>query len=314
MASQLNRGPPYLPTTWALGGRATKTVDIPITAVFLALYIGSAAWHMTIFQKNNKRGHKFIFSAVLFGFSMSRIVTCALRIATICTPQNSNLAIAAAVFVAAAVLLIYIINLLWSQRILRSLHPKLGWHRATKIVFVALYVVTFCTLVMNITVTVQNFYTLRPRTKFIDRAVQLYGQTFLAVVSSLPYFIVGLALVLPRRTPAEKFGAGKHSVKIAILLAGTTLVTLGAWYRCATTWQTPVPRTRPLPAYFAKPAFYIFNFGVEILTVYMYAIMRVDLRFHVPNGAKGPGSYEKMATEGEGELTDVQTQELKEDA
>ena len=63
----MNKGPPYLPTTWALGGRATKSVDIPITAVFLALYIGSAAWHMTIFQKNNKRGHKFVFNAVLFG-------------------------------------------------------------------------------------------------------------------------------------------------------------------------------------------------------------------------------------------------------
>jgi hypothetical protein len=36
----------------------------------------------------------------------------------------------------------------------------------------------------------------------------------------------------------------------------------------------------------------MFNFGVEILTVYLYAIMRVDLRFHIPNGARGPGSYE----------------------
>jgi hypothetical protein len=244
---------------------------------------------------------------------MARIVTCTLRIASICIPTNANLSIAAAVFVAAAVLIIYIINILWSLRILRSIHPRLGWHRATKIVCIVLYVVTGLTLVMNITTVVQNFFTLRPRTKFIDRAVQLYGQTFLATVSSLPYLVVGLALALPRRVPPEKFGAGKHSVKIAILLAGTSLVTLGAWYRCATTWQTPVPRTRPLPGYFAKPAFYMFNFGVEILTVYMYAIMRVDLRFHVPNGAKGPGSYEPMEMEAE-EGTGMEALERKEDA
>jgi hypothetical protein len=44
-----------------------KKVDVPITAVFLALFAISAAWHMIIFQKNIKRGHKFVFNAALFG-------------------------------------------------------------------------------------------------------------------------------------------------------------------------------------------------------------------------------------------------------
>jgi hypothetical protein len=33
------------------------------------------------------------------------------------------------------------------------------------------------------------------------------------------------------------------------------------------------------------------DFGLEIVIVFLYAIMRVDLRFHIPDGAKGPGSY-----------------------
>jgi hypothetical protein len=222
---------------------------------------------------------------------MSRIATCTLRIASICLPKDIQLAIAASIFVAAGVLIAFIVNIVWAQRILRATHPTLGWHRVTKIVFITIYVLIGLTLAVTITSVVQNFYTLRPRTKFIDRALQLYGQTFLAVISSLPIFIVGLALALPRRTPLEKFGAGKHSIKIGVLLAGTMLVTLGAWYRCGTSWQTPVPRSQSLPTYFAKPCFYIFNFGVEILTLYLYAITRTDLRFHVPNGAKGPGSY-----------------------
>jgi hypothetical protein len=229
------------------------------------------------------------------GFSMSRIVTCILRIASICLPTDIKLAIAASIFVAAGVLIAFVVNLIWAQRILRATHPKLGWHPVTRAIYKAIYVLIGLTLIVTITSVVQNFYTLRPRTKFIDRALQLYGQTFLAVISSLPILIVGLALALPRKTPLEKFGAGKHSVKIAILLTGTTLVTLGAWYRCATSWQTPVPRSQPLPAYFAKPCFYIFNFGVEISLLYLYAIMRMDLRFHVPNGAKGPGDYAAAA-------------------
>lgn len=222
---------------------------------------------------------------------MSRIVTCTMRIASICLPTDISLAIAAAIFVAAGVLIAFIVNLLFAQRILRAYHPTIGWHKAMKIVFTTLYILVGLTLAVVITAVVQNFYTLRPRTKFIDRALQLYGQTFLAIISSLPLFIVGLALALPRRGRPEKFGAGKMSLKIAVLLAGTTLVTLGAWYRCATSWVTPVPRSQPMPAYFSKAAFYVFNFGVEICYLYFYAIMRVDLRFHVPNGAKGPGSY-----------------------
>jgi len=58
---------PYHPRTWALGGRGEKGVDLPITAVFLVLFIVSAAWHQAIYQINNRRGHKFVFSVVLFG-------------------------------------------------------------------------------------------------------------------------------------------------------------------------------------------------------------------------------------------------------
>jgi hypothetical protein len=50
-----------------MGGVPKIGVDVPITAVFLALFIGAAAIHMTIFQLNQRRGHKFIFSALLFG-------------------------------------------------------------------------------------------------------------------------------------------------------------------------------------------------------------------------------------------------------
>jgi hypothetical protein len=101
-----------------------------------------------------------------------------------------------------------------------------------------------------------------------------------------------LTLLIPY-SPLDSFGIGRLRTKVIVLLISTTFLSLGAWYRCGVAFQTPVPRTQPLPGYLGKAPFYIFNFLVEIQTVLMYAILRVDLRWHVPNGAKGPGSYSK---------------------
>lgn len=283
---------PYRPTTWSLGGRNSKKVDVPITSVFLVLYIIGAVIHMTIFQLNRRKGHKFLFNAVLFGFCMARTTTTILRIASTELPTNINLAIAAAVFVAAATILIFIINLIWAQRVLRSLHPQIGWNPMISLIFKLLYGMIVLTLVISITGVVQQNFTLRPRTRTIDRALLLYGQTFTGVFSLLPIFVTLLALAIPRRSTPDSFGTGKMSTKIAILLAGSTIMSIGAWYRCGTSWQTPVPMSKPLPSYFHKACFYVFNFTIEVIVIYLYAFMRVDQRFWIPNGAKGPGSYE----------------------
>ncbi|KAJ4352458.1 uncharacterized protein N0V89_007806 [Didymosphaeria variabile] len=231
---------------------------------------------------------------------MARIVTCTLRIASVSLPTNIRLAIAASIFVAAGILLIFIINLIWSQRILRAHHP-VGWHPFIRWVFIGLYVVIVFTLAILITAVVQSFYTLRPRTKTIDRSLQLYGSTLFAIVSFLPIPIVGLSLALSRasKREVEKFGQGRHRTKIYVLLTGATLCCLGASYRAGTSWMTPVPLSQPEPTRFYKGWFYFMNFGIEIMIVYLYAVMRVDLRFHVPNGAHGPGSYRKGAQGGE---------------
>jgi len=222
---------------------------------------------------------------------MARTVTNILRIASTSLPSNINLAIAASIFVAAGVLIIFIINLFFAQRILRAMHPRIGWHPAVSIAFKILYGLVACTLAIVITATVQSFFTLRPRTRTIDRGLQLYGSTFLAIVSFLPILIVAVALAIPRRSAPEKFSQGRLRTKIVTLLVGTLLVSLGAAFRCGTSWKHPVPLSQPRPKYYSKACFYIFNFTVEIVVVYLYAIIRVDRRFWIPDGAKGPGSY-----------------------
>ncbi|KAL8954977.1 MAG: hypothetical protein Q9183_006844 [Haloplaca sp. 2 TL-2023] len=143
---------------------------------------------------------------------------------------------------------------------------------------------------MLITANIQSFYTLNEHTKTIDRAIILYGGTFYAITSFLPLPLILIGLIIPRRTRIEKFGTGRYSSKIAILLTAAFLLCLGASFRVGTNYKTPRPRSDP-PGYFNKACFYIFNFTVEFLVIVLYVVVRVDRRFHVPNGSKRPGDY-----------------------
>ena len=88
----------------------------------------------------------------------------------------------------------------------------------------------------------------------------------------------------------EKFGSGRFRTKIAILLVASVLLCLGASFRVGINYKTPRPRDDPA-GYQSKACFYIFNFTVEIIVIWLYFIVRVDRRFFIPNGSKGPGDY-----------------------
>jgi len=219
-------------------------------------------------------------------------MTCTLRIAATSVPTNIPLQIAANIFVSAGIVLLYIINIILAQRIIRASHPRFGWHPLFSLFLKSVYVLIGFALVILITVTVQSFYTLRPRTRTIDRDLQLFGTTFMMIVAFLPALMTSIALLAPMKASPERFGTGSFAAKVWILLIGSLSLSLGAGFRCGTAWKKPVPRNQPLPWYYHKACFYIFIFTVELVVVYTYAIARVDLRFWVPNGAEGPGSYE----------------------
>ena len=285
--------PPYPATTAGLGGLPTIGVDVPICAVFLALFIGGAVSHMIIFQANRRRGHKFLISGMMFGFCMSRLATMVLRITWANYPYNTRLAIAANIFVAAGVVLLFLINLLFAQRIIRATHPNAGWHPFFHWAFISQYVIIVISLVAIITSVIQSVYTLNSNTKRIDRDIQLYGGTYYTVISFLPIPLVIGGLIIPRKTRVEKFGSGRFRHKVAILLVAATLLCAGAAFRVAVNYAGGTrPRTDPAP-YQSKACFYIFNFTVEILVIYLYVLLRVDKRFHVPNSSHGPGDYSR---------------------
>lgn len=289
---------PYPPRVAGLGLIPTKSLDDPITSVFLVLFVLGAAAHMTILQVNLRRGKKFIMSGLLFGFCMARITTCTMRLVWTSYITDVSVAIAAQIFVAAGVLLLFVINLIFTQRVMRASHPDWAWTKSFSLAFKLYYVTIVLMLSALIFCTVEGFYTLDMNIRRIDRDVQLVGSTYFAVAAFLPMPLLALNAILPKpktSSGVEKFGEGRFRTKVYIILFSSFILTLGAAFRSGIAY---VPRPKSNPAwYHSKACFYIFNFTIEVVVVALYAGIRVDKRFHIPNGSKGPGDY--LGKEGE---------------
>jgi cation transporter-like permease len=80
---------------------------------------------------------------------MARIATFSMRIASTKNPTNPQVAIAAAVLISAGVILLYIINLIFAQRVLRGYHPKFGNSRIVGIAFKAYFASVVAVLIMG---------------------------------------------------------------------------------------------------------------------------------------------------------------------
>lgn len=221
-----------------------------------------------------------------------------LRIAWACHPRNVSLGIAAQVFVYVGTIILYIVNWFFTQRIIRAQHPRFGWSKPYRVLHRLAIVCLILTLFMLVVGAIQQFFTLNTNTLQIDRDLQLAGQTYFAAFCFAPIIVLIISLIVPRQG-TEKFGAGRLRINIAILILATTILSAGQIFRCVTTWLPPTPlrgaQGRPLdsPWYYSKACFYAFNFTTEILIVIFYAVVRVDLRFHVPNGSKKAGDYSR---------------------
>ena len=89
---------PFSPEAAILGGIPTKGLDVPVTAIFLVLFLIGAVTHFAIHEINGKRGHKFHLSDMVFDFCMVRTVTCTMRIVWAFRPKNNSIVLAAEIF------------------------------------------------------------------------------------------------------------------------------------------------------------------------------------------------------------------------
>ncbi|KAN0115125.1 Protein of unknown function (DUF3112) domain containing protein [Hyaloscypha variabilis] len=292
MSLQARSGGPYPSNAAGLGGLPTKATDVPICSVFIVLYLFSAATNSTIFRRNRRKNHKFILSVLLTGFSMARVGTLVLRIAWANRQHNIRLAIAAQIFVNAGILIIYILNLILAQRILRAKQPAFGWHPILRVSYKILYCGIGLALAMVIASVVVSLYTLNTHTRSICRDIQLAALTYLLCFTCLPLIHIAAAFLLPKSNE-ETFGKGGIKNKTIILLISSSLCMVIAGFKAGANWSPP--RLANNPAWYdSKACFYIFNFTLEISILCTFIFGRIDQRFHVPNGCKQAGDYTRL--------------------
>ncbi|KAL1837906.1 hypothetical protein VTJ49DRAFT_3273 [Mycothermus thermophilus] len=199
-----------------LGGVPNTTVDLPISAVLLALFAGAAIWHMTCFIRSRiVHPPKFIFSVLLFVLCMSRIAALSLRIVWSLNPLDTDLALAATILTSAGVLILYIVNLILARRIVRALHPaSFGPSGAAKradkaaarhlakanprgrfhdLLFRLLLMTIIAVLIMVVVCSVHSFFATNPTTLQQERTVLLFAGTYIVVLAILP--AVAMAVV-----------------------------------------------------------------------------------------------------------------------
>ncbi|KAF5979588.1 hypothetical protein FBULB1_5663 [Fusarium bulbicola] len=297
ISSLTKRGRLYPPTTASAGGLPSNGIDTPICAVFIFLYICFAATNMTIFQKNRRRDHKSILSGVMFGFCMARITTLVLRIAWANRSHNVRLAIAANIMVNAGILLIYIINIILSQRILRAKQPRIGWHPVLRFGTKMLYCLIPGALIMVIVSTVLQLYSPSPQVHSACHDVLLAAVTFLLVFTCVPIVQLAFATLLPRHNDEETFGAGSMRAKVLIVTLSTCMCITIAGFKAGSLWSPPRQLSNPA-WYHSKACFYAFNFMLEILILCVLTFNRIDKRFYIPNGSTKHGDYSRTTLEG----------------
>lgn len=183
---------------------------------------------------------------------------------------------------------------------MRARQPLIGWSKAFTAVIWLLELITILTAAAIVVVDAQSFLTHSEHILQSDRDVQLYALTYFLFMSFLPLLLIVLALLLPRTSYIDKFGTGRFRSQLFILALASLLLTLSAGWRCGTAFADPVARPPTRPWYFSSACFYVFTLMLEVLVLLLFLVVRVDQRFYVPDGARGPGAYSQDA-EGEAE-------------
>lgn len=244
---------------------------------------------------------------------MSRVLTCALRIGWSQHHSNISLALTAQIFVNIGILLFYIINIMLAQRILRAKQPKFGWNPAVKTFLVAAYAGIAIAIIMVIVMIVYSAYTLRMDVHTDAKWIERGALTYLFLITILPLILLGLAFGLPHSEETQPFGKGSFVSKTIILVLGTCLCITLQGYKIGVFWSPPRPVTDPA-WYDSKPAFYCFQFVIEIVILIIYTFSRIDHRFFVPNGSHKRRSYIEPKGEDMEEVNDIESAEKVRDS
>ena len=230
----------------------------------------------------------------MFGFCMSRVVTCVLRLVWATRPNNVHIAIAAQIFTNVGILIVYFVLLFLTLRVFRATHPKLGWNKALKKTLTISYILLLLALLLTISFTVLTFYTLNMTLRSVALWIQRSAILYMMIFNVITLVLLLLSVLLPLASDNENFGTGSMSSKFIILGVAVFFSTFIAGFRAGIVWSSLQPASNPA-WYDTKAAFYVILFSFEIIIIYLFLFTRIDRRFWVPNGSNKPGDYFPVA-------------------
>ncbi|PHH81289.1 hypothetical protein CDD82_1120 [Ophiocordyceps australis] len=273
-----------------LGGIPMPNLDVPLSILFLLLFGFGAYFHITTYKANSKRGHKFLLSSLMFDFCMVRVTTFVFRILWAFVPLP-GIILVASIFQNGGAVVIAAVNLFFAQRLVRAIHPHIGWSRIFS--YYSLFLIWTCPgiTVMNIiTISVNHFSVGKPTQLHVTESILKFGSCWNMMLVATPLLWVFAACAKPG-PPVENFGQGDFRAKATLLVFSAATMTVGAAVRLTISVNSQVPEYL-----LGKDTLYTTQFLLELMTVALYALFRVDLLFHIPNGASKPGDYSCNAT------------------
>ena len=284
--------------------------------VLLALFIVAGAAHMTLFKRNMARGKKFIFSGIIFGmsgwfyqsfllldheklltwaisgFCMTRILATVFRIIWSVYPLSTAFTIVATVMFNAGTVLLYIVNLFLVQRAFRAHHPYLGWSKPISLAVPVLTAILIGSVIALIVSSLTAFFLFSSVAAQVASTVQRLASAIFVFSTLLPGLVCIATTAIPSPSKGiDDFGAGTLLSKWVIIFSGSIVLTLSTTYRATTAFLPSEPSDVPLAPWRSKPAFYTLTFLLELLVTIFWLVTRIDRRFYVRDGAKGPYSY-----------------------
>jgi hypothetical protein len=184
---------------------------------------------------------------------------------------------------------LFAINIFFTQRIIRAIHPKFGWHPAVNNAFWGVIISVPLIIFWNITIASVGAFVTSPKAVRTVRGLSLFGSAWTTFLSLFPTIFVPIAAVIPSPTPIEKFGVGRFRWKVLMVIWASAMLFVGAVVRAIANAQVH-PKNAPGQVD-SRAVFYTTGFMLEILVVFVFAVGRIDLLFHVPDGCTGPGDH-----------------------
>ncbi|KAK9368885.1 hypothetical protein V1509DRAFT_621779 [Lipomyces kononenkoae] len=192
-------------TAEILASRPALFGDYPVTkddiagcVVCIVCFAVLAVINMTILRRNLARGHKFIPSGAMFGLCMARIVTFSMRLASAIHPTNLNVSIAASIFIAAGVVILFVLNVLFSQRLFTAQHPSRAYVGSAFYNIMKLFYISIIAFLIVLVVTSGVYYHTNATVMQGIAQFRKVAMVYFTVTAFMPTLIVAAAYAIPR--------------------------------------------------------------------------------------------------------------------